>query len=385
MIQHISIKNFKSIKSAETRIPEHVSAIVGLNGVGKTNLIQAINFVRNMAVGEDALLAMQRIALTPKEITNFNEASSEIYFGLTLCDIIENKYLYEAVFEATNTNIQNLVVKSEALYKYTEGEEKQLVYKRDDLRLTGQHNDIIPLAVERNKLAIASYQEANVLAVKAIFSNIIIPDQDAIEFRASIVKSGDKGLAGLIVRLRQSDPEAFEQFRKIVKKLLPTFSTIVELSTPVQQNPNTPPETVRPYMVLLEEADLKGQLSVKLLSSGDIRTLYIVASVLSLPHGSTFIIEEAENGLHPNRLTKLLDHLKMISLKRDIQIIYSTHSPIVINKLEAENVIFVEKDTPHGTRFHILSDTEHVTNIKRLLEDGLPLAEYMYSRMTPSN
>jgi|tagenome__1003787_1003787.scaffolds.fasta_scaffold20950996_1 predicted ATPase len=385
MIQHISIKNFKSIKNAETRIPEHVSAIVGLNGVGKTNLIQAINFVRNMAVGEDTLRAMQRVALTPKEIVNFNEASADIYFGLILSDIAENKYLYEVVFEIENTNIQSLVVKSEALHKYAEGEQKQLVYKRDNLQLTGQHNGIIPLAVERNKLAIASYQEADVLAVKAIFSNLVIPDQDAIEFRASIVKSGDKGLAGLIVRLRQSDPGAYEQFRKIIKKLLPTFSTIVELTTPTPQNPNTPPETVKPYMVLLEEADLKGQLSVKLLSSGDIRTLYIVASVLSLPHGATFIIEETENGLHPNRLTKLLDHLKTISLKRDIQIIYSTHSPIVINKLEAENVIFVEKDTPHGTRFHILSDTEHVTNIKRLLEDGFPLAEYMYSRMTPSN
>ena len=77
-------------------------------------------------------------------------------------------------------------------------------------------------------------------------------------------------------------------------------------------------------------------------------------------------------------------HLEMISVKRDIQIIYSTHSPIVINKLKVENVIFVEKDTPHGTRFHILSETEHVSNIKKLLEDGVPLAEYMYTRMMPS-
>jgi predicted ATPase len=138
-------------------------------------------------------------------------------------------------------------------------------------------------------------------------------------------------------------------------------------------------------MVLLEEADLKGRLSVKSLSAGDLRTLYIVASVMNLPSGSTFIVEEAENGLHPKRLTNLLEYLEMISVKRDIQIIYSTHSPIVINKLKAENVIFVEKDTPHGTRFHVLSDTEHVSNIKKLLEDGVPLAEYMYTRMMSQN
>src|SRR3954464_7386774 len=99
MIQHISIKNFKSIKNAETRIPEHVSAIVGLNGVGKTNVIQAINFVRNMAIGEDTMTAIQRVALTPKEMANFNEASAEIYFGLVLSDINEKQYHYEVVFE----------------------------------------------------------------------------------------------------------------------------------------------------------------------------------------------------------------------------------------------------------------------------------------------
>jgi AAA15 family ATPase/GTPase len=93
MIQHISIKNFKSIKNAETRLPEHVSAIVGLNGVGKTNLIQSINFVRNLAVGENTLAALQKIDLTPKEISNFNESSPEIFFGLTISDINENKYL----------------------------------------------------------------------------------------------------------------------------------------------------------------------------------------------------------------------------------------------------------------------------------------------------
>jgi ABC-type cobalamin/Fe3+-siderophores transport system ATPase subunit len=385
MIQYIAIKNFKSIKDAQTRLPEHVSAVVGLNGVGKTNLIQSVNFVRSLVMGENTLAALTRIALTPKEIFNYNESSPEIYFGLVIADLSENKYLFEVTLQLVSetTNLQNLVVKHEALYKYREGDVREPVYRRDELKLSDQHNADIPLAVEADKLAISLYQNPDVLAAKGIFAAIAIPDQDAIEFRESIVKAGDKGLAGLIVRLRQKDPVAYDQFIKTVKRLLPTFSAVVELS-PTQAQTGTP-ETEKPYMVLLEEANLKGRLSVKSLSAGDLRTLYIIASVMNLPPGSTFIIEEAENGLHPKRLTSLLDHLDMLSMKRDIQIIYSTHSPIVINKLKAEDVIFVEKDTSHGTRFHVLSDTEHVTNIKKLLEDGVPLAEYMYTRMLPTN
>jgi predicted ATPase len=171
MIQHISIKNFKSIKNAETRIPKHVTAIVGLNGVGKTNLIQAINFVRNLASGENTLSALQRIALTPKEITNFNESSSEIYFGLVPSDMRENKYLYEVSLEIVNevNNIQSLVVKHEMLYKYSENDNKEVVYKREGLKLIDKNNGNIPLAVEADKIAISSYQEFNVLKSKIFF------------------------------------------------------------------------------------------------------------------------------------------------------------------------------------------------------------------------
>lgn len=385
MIQHIVVKNFKSIKNAETRLPQHVSALVGLNGVGKTNLIQAINFVRTLVIGKSTSAALEAIALTPKEVFNFNEEKSEIFIGITVSDLDENKYLFEVTISLTNQsgNIQNLAIQSEALYKYSHNDEKEIVYKREELKLVDKNNTDIPLAVEAEKVALSLYQQRDVLNVRNIFSNIFIPDQDTMDFRESIVKAGDKGLAGMIVYLRQKDISSFDHFITIVKKLLPTFSTVIELSTTT--NPNQTPENERPYMVLLEEANLNGRLSVKSLSAGDLRTLYMIASVMNLKPGSTFIVEEVENGLHPNRLARLLDHLEMISVKKDIQIIYSTHSPLAINKLKAEDVIFVEKDTPQGTRFHLLSDAEHIGSIKKLLADGVPLAEYMYSRMMSNN
>jgi hypothetical protein len=43
-------------------------------------------------LGENTLAALQKIALTPKEISNFNESSPEIFFGLSISDINDNNW-----------------------------------------------------------------------------------------------------------------------------------------------------------------------------------------------------------------------------------------------------------------------------------------------------
>ena len=70
--------------------------------------------MRNLAVGANTSAALQKIALTPKEISNFNVSTPEIFFGLRISDIHENKYLYELSLETIDSN--TLTVKQEYLY-----------------------------------------------------------------------------------------------------------------------------------------------------------------------------------------------------------------------------------------------------------------------------
>jgi predicted ATPase len=386
MIQHISVKNFKSILDANTALPENVGAIVGLNSAGKTNLIQAINFVRSMVLGDSTSKALKNIAITPKGLINFNESSSEIFFRLTVSTANDNRYLLEIAITLVTetTNLKRFIIKTECLYKLKENEIKELIYKREGSNLRDRNDNPIPLNVEDNKVAAYSYQNPDVLTVKNIFSEMYIPDQDTIDFRESIVKTDGKGLASLIIRLSQTDPVAYEQFKKITKKLLPYFSTIIDMSTSQDTGPTI--TTEKSYIVLLQEENLKGLLSMKSLSAGDLRTLFILASALTLKQGSTFLYEETENGLHPRRLLDLLGHLDTIAVKKDLQILYSTHSPIVINRLAAEKVVYVYRDkTTNGTKFQLLSESDHITNIKGLLEQGLTITDYMFTRMQNSS
>jgi AAA15 family ATPase/GTPase len=392
MIQQISIRNFKSIIEANTTLPDNVGAIVGINGAGKSNLIQAINFVRSLVIGETTGQALKNIAIAPKELMNFNNSSSDIFFGLIISDVNDNQYLLEVTITLVRdtTNLQKFIVSNEALYKLSSinKDKKELIYKREGSSLRDSIDAPIPLNVENDKVAVSLYQTPDVLAVKNIFTGMFIPDQDTIDFRETIAKTDGKGLASLIIRLSQTDPTAYEQFKKITTKLLPNFSSIIEMSTNQNQRQPISSEitTEKSYIVLLQEENLKGQLSMKSLSAGDLRTLFILASALSLKQGATFLYEETENGLHPRRLLDLLGYLDTIAVKKDLQILYSTHSPVVINRLAAEKVLYIYRDKPtNGTKLQLLSESDHVTNIKNLLEQGLTITDYMFTRMQNSS
>lgn len=380
MIQEISIKNFKSIKQTSTKFPKFMGAIVGKNAVGKTNLIQAINFVRNLAVGTDTATALKKIALTPQEIYNYNDSSADIDIKIQLCSPEDVKYILELIIKpvAEDQSIPNLLVKNEVLHRIDSLENPIVIYKRNEAVLTDKDGNNIPLAVESDKLAVSQYQNQDALLVKSIFSNIFIPDQDSIDFRESIVKSDEKGLASLVVRLRQTNGGSFEQFQTVIKRLLPQFSSLVEI--PSTQVTNTP-DSENLFMVLLEEENLKGKLSMKSVSAGDLRTLYLIASAMYLKPNSTLIFEEIENGLHPKRLNDLLDSLMSISRKKDMQILFTTHSSAVINLMSPHEVIFVDKEINNGTVFHLLSDSSHISQIDKVLKEGITLTDYIFSRM----
>jgi len=376
MITSISVKNFKSIINSTSNLPR-IGAIVGQNGAGKTNLVQAINLVRKLVLGINVISAIDKISLIIPEIYNYNESSLDIYFELNVENLDETKYILE--FSISSTESQNsprIYIKSESLKKIR-NEEIQTIYTRENNILKNGEGSVIPLAVDETKAAISLYQNADVTIAKKIFDNVVIPEQYTIDSKSSIVGDEDLGTAGLLVKLRQKDPVNYEQFQTIIKKLLPMFSSIVEL--PATQNKEDS-STQKSYAVLLTEKNLKGMLSMYSVSAGDLRTLYLIACAMYMNKGSTLIIEEIENGLHPKRLQLLLEHLDNIARVKNMQILYTTHSPTVIDRLRPEEILYVYKDSSKGTLFNQLSCHDNISDIENMLREGVSLTQYLETK-----
>jgi hypothetical protein len=72
------------------------------------------------------------------------------------------------------------------------------------------------------------------------------------------------------------------------------------------------------------------------------------------PH-AVILIEEPENGLHPSRVHDVMNILKEIS--KTTQVVIATHSPLVINELQPDEVTVVTRDATKGTQLTPIKDT----------------------------
>lgn len=69
------------------------------------------------------------------------------------------------------------------------------------------------------------------------------------------------------------------------------------------------------------------------------------------------LMEEPENGLHPSRIAEVVNVLREVSNR--MQVIIATHSPLVINELQPDEVTIVTRDEKVGTRATRMDRTKH--------------------------
>ncbi|WMP17844.1 AAA family ATPase [Thiothrix lacustris] len=102
--------------------------------------------------------------------------------------------------------------------------------------------------------------------------------------------------------------------------------------------------------------------SVELLSDGTLRVLAIAAAVLSAPEGSTVVLEEVDNGVHPSRAYHLLTTMQNEAKRRNIRLLLTTHNPALMDALPDEalgDVVFCYRDPQEGdSRLVRLSDLD---------------------------
>ncbi|EIJ43367.1 LOW QUALITY PROTEIN: putative ATPase [Beggiatoa alba B18LD] len=97
--------------------------------------------------------------------------------------------------------------------------------------------------------------------------------------------------------------------------------------------------------------NIERKWSVELLSDGTLRVLAIAAALLSAPSGSTVVIEEIDNGVHPSRAKQLLATMYEQAKRRDVRLLLSTHNPALMDALPESalaDVVFCYRNPKTG-------------------------------------
>lgn len=121
-------------------------------------------------------------------------------------------------------------------------------------------------------------------------------------------------------------------------------------------------------MLRLIEKD-GSRVSARSLSDGTLRFLGELVALRSAPEHSVILMEELGNGLHPRRVHLLVEYLEAITEERNIQVIATTHSPLVLQALgpRARNDVVVLGRLPDvpGTIMRRLADLPDFEEVVR--------------------
>jgi len=92
----------------------------------------------------------------------------------------------------------------------------------------------------------------------------------------------------------------------------------------------------RIQLVLVEQNGL--EISAESASDGTLRFLAFAAALLGTRPAETYIFEEIENGIHPNRVHLLLELLRRSTGNGATQVLATTHSPALLNFLRDQSL-----------------------------------------------
>jgi len=168
--------------------------------------------------------------------------------------------------------------------------------------------------------------------------NALIPQENPLHF----LDERGTGLAALYDAIMVRDLPAFLRLNEELSQIFPNVKSISLIN---------PTPTKKAMGVKLVDGTY---VPAELMSEG---LLYYLAFA-ALPHldpKAILLIEEPENGLHPARISEVMRVLREIS--KTTQVLIATHSPLVINELQGDEVTVVTRSREHGTKATLMKDT----------------------------
>lgn len=371
MLKSISINNFKSIKKAASiNFGNYTTFIIGNNGSGKSTLVSAIYLTQQIIKRKSVDVVLSEIAPFGRELFSHGNNSSEASFSI--CTKTNGKkYKFSYTVGISRSNFEILCEKFEEIGE--NDKTGKIIYERvNELIKTPNTNgdlEIIPMHVSNDEFVLSSYAEERTRAVAKEIGNykiLWLNGENDTEFKVYKKDSLNSGnLDAMAVKLYNLDKTGFNSAVSLIRDLIPNFLP-PEVRSVTTSGGN--PEDVRYVVFWKEEWPDGSTLSYPLtsLSGGNIRIIQLIFSFFLSSNITCIIGEEIENGQNFGRIKTLLEIVRVLSIKKDIQVVFTTHSSEMLSNISPADVLYVSKNGDGYSEFQSLNkavDTEYIKNI----------------------
>lgn len=323
-LEKLTIKNFKSIRE-QTLALGKLNVFIGGNGAGKSNLIEAFRFLReivnqNLAAytgtkgGADTLLYFGR------------KRSSVMSFRLEFGEgDTSNAYLVEL----RGTDEDSLLISSETAY-YHERKKYPSPYVKGVSSFTKESklkavDHICAREVMSDLESYRVYHFHDTSDTAAVKGASDLEDNRVLRPQAD-------NLAAFLYWMQQKKPDHFGNVQDTLRQIAPFF-----------QEFRLAPSKLNESKIRLEwkEKGSDAYFNASSLSDGTLRFLCLATLLLQPQLPAVVLLDEPELGLHPAAVTLLADLLSAAATRT--QVIVATQSVTLVNLFEPESVWTVDR------------------------------------------
>jgi len=392
-LSELRLTAFKSYRDAVLPLSP-LTVLIGRNGSGKSNALDALEILARLAAGDEVLDALGGNRKDQTAIRGGVEGCApngggSFALGVTVAD--GESYGQSGRWAELDVTIQvrpDVRIVSERFVAYLPGIHRKVtvletqgadpdrsdvfaevfngkrgVNPRRAFRSTHLLTSQLPLRLDGDtpvEKDIVDVAGAALSAIAGVFQLDPVPHlmRDYVPEQDSTLRRTGANLSAAVSAMRRDNRKRFNQLLEIVRDLPENEIRGLEVRK----------GGFGEVMIALKERRGRSSelIPARQMSDGMLRMLAIATALLSGGRGLALettldgsdsppvclVLEELENGLHPSQAARVLDLVRRASSERQFQVVMTTHSPALLNALDGDDhpgVLVCERDRTSGT------------------------------------
>lgn len=385
MIKKLIMENYKSIKMQDIRL-NNLSVFIGANGSGKSNIIDALKFLKdslknNFDSSLGTRLGWNNVLNKKCRLTEKIKFNMEYLVEDTITEVEIDEKKIKPIKYSYDLTLGSIKNTSKIYLEHLKAEwrmNKTIIYdefirKTDNVIFKGDLKEKLFDENKPKRIKIPSFQRNNPFLNSGpfyTFSGMFLADLIKewkfynIDVNAARLPSYDESSktlnedgSNLAIVLNQLEQPNNKETKKRIINLMTYLVPEFKKWDSVRQMDSS-------LGFKIHEKNLKGVMLPKMISDGTIRLLSLLVALLHQKDETMLLaIDEPERCLHPQVLKTIVEVMRDVSKKR--QIIAATHSRELVKWLKPNEIYLVDKIN-NATVVKKASDFQ---NIDEFLED----------------
>ncbi|NOQ64375.1 MAG: AAA family ATPase [Methyloprofundus sp.] len=379
MLKKVKIKNFLSCTDVELGL-DAVTALIGRNAAGKTNILRVIEERAQFAVGANKSIAgwegiQGRLEKDSSEYSLEFSIESELFkYEVSISRSNKGRIIIENLWKYIDNNWKLITEREGKTAVFYHADEiielnisasASVIYTLHSLLPEEKLSDISPVF---NYLSKVTYYDLDNNLIKE-FSSI---SENQYQQWLADNKKIERSVCMRLLHQWHSNKEQFEEIKALLGENGLNLIKDIVIKTVLWGEEEIDDNLF--HRISFTAVTRNNILDYEDLSFGTRRVIAIILALL-YDNNSTLLIEQPEDGIHVGLLRKVLSLCFTYAEHLNKQLVITTHSAEVIDLLEAKMIRFV-KMTEAGTKASSLDD-KTLSLVPRYIANEGTLSEFL--------